>query len=205
MILVAACCYLLFFSLIEKLIFTSQNLIASMLTLSLSREAIKLGFYILVVTLPLVFLDVLFTRWDFKKQMMMSPREVKDEYKKKEGDPQIKSKRKEVQKELAKKLVALSKVKDADIVINNPTHIAVAVKFEPDTMIAPIVVASGRGILGKYIRRIAVKYSLMQITNISLARRLYKEVGIGQPLPAEYFDEFAPIYRKILGMDTTEL
>ncbi|GGI67526.1 flagellar biosynthetic protein FlhB [Shewanella hanedai] len=201
---VAACCYLLSFGVIEKLLFASQTLVSSMLGLTLSQEALRLGFYILAVTLPLVLLDVLFTRWDFKKQMMMSSREVKDEYKKKEGDPQIKSKRKEVQKELAKKLIALGKVKDADIVINNPTHIAVAIKFDPKTMIAPIVVASGRGILGKFIRRIAVKHSLMQITNISLARRLYKQVGIGQPLPAEYFDEFAPIYRKILGMDETK-
>jgi flagellar biosynthetic protein FlhB len=200
--LVALCGYLLFYGVVERLIMASQSHASSALGMVLSQETLKLSFYLLLATSPLIALDLLFTRWDFKKQMMMSHREVREEYKKKEGDPQIKSKRKEVQKELARKLIALGKIKEADVIINNPTHIAVALKFDPQTMISPIVVASGSGVLGKFIRRIAFKHSLLQVTNISLARHLYKQVAIGQPIPAEYFDELAPIYRKILRMDS---
>jgi flagellar biosynthesis protein FlhB len=168
---------------------------------ALSTEALKVAFYIILTSIPLVFLDVAFTRWDFRKQMMMSQREVKEEHKKKEGNPEVKSKRKQQQKELAKKLLALTNVKNADVIINNPTHIAVALKFDPNTMIAPEVIVSGKGFIGQYIRKLGAKHQVKQIVDIPLARGLFNDVEIGQPVPKVYFSALSKIYRKILGMD----
>lgn len=171
------------------------------LGVALSTEALKVAFYIILTSIPLVLLDVVFTRWDFRKQMMMSQREVKEEHKKKEGNPEVKSKRKQQQKELAKKLLALTNVKNADVIINNPTHIAVALKFDPKTMIAPEVIVSGKGFIGKYVRRLGAKHQIKQIVDIPLARGLFNDVESGQPVPKVYFSALSKIYRKILGMD----
>ncbi|MCV2885325.1 EscU/YscU/HrcU family type III secretion system export apparatus switch protein [Aestuariibacter sp. AA17] len=168
------------------------------------QEMIRVAALILAITIPLVLLDILFSKWDFSKQMMMSKREVKDEHKKREGDPQIKSKRKEKQNELGKKLKSLSTVKTADVVVNNPTHIAVAIKFDPQTMVAPIVTSSGRGLIGQFIRKEAARHGVAQITDIPLARGIYKNIKIGHPITPEYYQGLAPFYRQLLNVGATQ-
>lgn len=192
--------YLLFPSVLERFILVGQKQNISALGNTLSSEALWIASVVIMVIAPLVLLDVLFSKWDFRKQMMMSTREVKEEYKKKEGDPQVKSKRKEQQKELGKKLLALGNVKNADVIVNNPTHISVALKFDPQKMISPEVISSGRGVLGKYIRSQGLKHGILQIVNIPLARGLYSDVPIGHPVPSDYYQQLAPIYRNIFSM-----
>jgi len=154
----------------------------------------------LILGCALLFLSVIdfsFVKWNFKKQMMMSKKEVKDEYKKREGDPELKNKRKKKQLELSNKISSLAKVKEADVIVVNPTHVAVAIKFDPDTMLAPIVVSSGKGIIAAQIRKEARKHGVMLYHSPQLARSLYKTTNIGNPIKSEYFLDVAKIYRKI--------
>lgn len=161
---------------------------------------IKICIYFILLSVVFVILDVLFTRWDFFKNMMMSRKEVKDEHKKREGDPEVRSKQKQIQKELLQKSAALSQVKDSDIVIVNPTHIAVALKYDKLTMIAPVVMAIGKGELAGKIRSQARRYSVPTIQNKSLARKLYKDARLNKPIPAHCFGDLAPVFRWLLGI-----
>ncbi|WP_261591506.1 EscU/YscU/HrcU family type III secretion system export apparatus switch protein [Pseudoalteromonas holothuriae] len=161
---------------------------------------IKVGIYFILLSAPFVLFDIIFNRWDFMKNMMMSRKEVKDDHKKREGDPEVKSKQKQIQQELLQKSAALSQVKDSDIVIVNPTHIAVALKYDKLTMIAPVVMAVGKGELAGKIRSQARRYSVPTIQNKPLARKLYKETRLNKPVPAHCFDDLAPIFRWLLGI-----
>ncbi|MCF2860212.1 EscU/YscU/HrcU family type III secretion system export apparatus switch protein [Pseudoalteromonas sp. SMS1] len=159
------------------------------------------GVFFLAV-IPFVLLDVLFNKWDFMNKMKMSKREVKDEHKKKEGDPEVKQKQKQNQKELLMKSAALSQVKDSDVVINNPTHISIALKYDKEKMIAPQVVAMGKGEFAFKIRKQARKYSVPMIQNKKLARKLYKECQLNEAVPMSCFKDIAPVFRWLLGMET---
>lgn len=161
---------------------------------------LKVGIYFVVLSVPFVIFDVLFTKWDFMKNMMMSRKEMKDDNKKREGDPEVKQKQKQIQKELLQKSAALSQVKESDIVIVNPIHIAVALKYDKNTMIAPVVMASGKGDLALKIRSQARKYAVPTVQNKPLARKLFKETTINKPVPAHFFDDLAPIFRWLLGV-----
>lgn len=180
----------------HELMLAPVNLVSSMW----QAMFIKIGIYFIMLSIPFVLLDILFTRWEFMKNMMMSRKEVKDDHKKREGDPEVKQKQKQIQKELLQKSAALSQVKDSDIVIVNPTHIAIALKYDKHTMIAPVVMASGKGELAMKIRLQARKYSVPMIQNKSLARKLYKETRINKPVPAHCFDDLAPVFRWLLGI-----
>lgn len=162
------------------------------------RQCCVIALYLLLAKIPVVLLDLWFSRWDFNKKMMMSSREVKEEYKKKEGDPLVKSKRKQQQKDFAKKVMSLSAIRSADMVVNNPVHVSVVLKFDVQTMVAPQVVSSGRGLFAGVIRKLARKHGLLEVTDIPLARGLYKDVAIGHAVPPQYFAALAPSYARIL-------
>ncbi|UTM58461.1 flagellar biosynthesis protein FlhB [Photobacterium sp. CCB-ST2H9] len=151
-------------------------------------------FFILAMV-PFTLFDLIFQRWSFRKEMRMSKKEVKDEYKNQEGDPEIRSKRKQIQKELRGKLGALSNVPSADMVITNPTFVAVALKYDPKTMTAPKVVSKGKGQLAYQIRKTARHHQVVMKTNIPLARVLYQKVKINAEIPPELYDQVAEIYR----------
>jgi flagellar biosynthetic protein FlhB len=161
---------------------------------------LNVGLFFIIMCIPFVLVDFYFNKWDFTKKMMMSRRDVKDEHKKREGDPEVRSKQKQIQKDLLQKSAALSQVKDSDVVILNPTHIAIALKYDKDSMVAPIVVAAGKGELALKIRKQARKYSIPMIQNKSLARRLYKETRINGAVPANCFNELAPVFKWLLGI-----
>ena len=187
-----------FFSKIQTLAFTSK---ASLLPSILSILA-GIGFLTILILLPISVIDYFFTKWEFAKKMRMSKREVKDEYKKREGHPEVRSKRKELHKELVTKTNALSKVKDSDVIITNPTHIAVALKYDSQKMAAPIVVAKGSGEIAKSIRELGKKYNKTIIRKPELARLLYKKTKIGHAIPEESFSEVAPIYNWLMNNST---
>jgi flagellar biosynthesis protein FlhB len=162
---------------------------------------IKMALLAALISLPFMLSDVLFSRWDFLNKMRMSTKEVKDEHKKREGDPQIKSKQKQLQRELLKKTAALQAVRQADVIIVNPTHIALALQYDKANMPAPKVVALGKGELAGKIREQARRFGIPIIQNKPLARRLYKQVQLGGFVPVESFSDLAPIFRWLLGMD----
>ncbi|WP_339388255.1 EscU/YscU/HrcU family type III secretion system export apparatus switch protein [Vibrio caribbeanicus] len=155
----------------------------------------------LVVMGPFLIVDFRFQLWTFLKEMRMSKKEVKDEYKNQEGDPEIKQKRKKRQKELSEKLSALSAVSSADIIITNPVHVAVALKFDQESMIAPKVIAKGKGNIADRIKDIAQENQIIVKVNIPLARKIYSCVSINAEIPPEIYDDVATIYRWLYSLE----
>ena len=155
----------------------------------------RLMFQLLLVALLVALFDVMYTRWDFAEQMRMSRREVKEEVKRREGDPMQRAKRRELQKEAVKRAGAARRVPDADVLITNPTHLAIALHYDADTMIAPAVIAKGAGSLAEKMREVAFRSGVPIVENKVLARRLFRDTGIDEGVPDEVF----PIVAKLMA------
>ncbi|WP_199611745.1 flagellar biosynthesis protein FlhB [Flocculibacter collagenilyticus] len=153
------------------------------------------------IMLPFALIDYAFSSWDFEKKMRMSKQDIKDEHKKREGDPQVKQKQKQIQKELLKKAASLKSVKDADVIITNPQHIAVAIKYVPKKMLAPKILAMGEDNNAAIIRKIARTHNVPIVRNIPLARALYKNSIIDGFIPEDCYDGVASIFRTVLDMN----
>ena len=122
----------------------------------------------------------------------MTTQEMRDELKEMMGDPQLVSKRRQIQREMAQQRMSQA-VPQADVVVTNPTHLAVALKYDPATMPAPIVVAKGAGVIAKRIRQIALEHGIPILERKPLAQALFKHVEINQQIPAEHFAAVAEI------------
>ena len=146
----------------------------------------------------LSILDYMYQRWDFAKNLKMTKQEVKEEYKQTEGDPQLKSRIRSIQREIARKRI-MQEVPEADVVIISPARLAVALKYIAGTMDAPYVLAKGAGVISERIRQIARENAIPVVENKPLAHSLYKLVEIGQTIPENLFqavsDIFAYVYR----------
>lgn len=142
--------------------------------------------------LALAILDYGFQFWRHEQDLKMTPQEVREEMRHLEGDPQIVARRRAVQRQLV--LHRLSQaVPKADVVITNPTELAVAIQYEPATMAAPIVVAKGAGLLAQRIRRIALEHGIPIIEKKPLAQALYREVEVNHPIPHDKYAAVAEI------------
>lgn len=140
----------------------------------------------------LAAIDYAFQRWEFEKRIKMSKQEIKDEYKKTEGDPQVKSRIRGIQMEMARKRM-MQAVPDADVVVTNPTHFAVAIKYDSLNMNAPKVLAKGAGEIAGKIKSLAAKHNIPVVENKELARNLYKLVEIGKEIPADLYQAVAEV------------
>ncbi len=150
---------------------------------------------VVLAMIPVVLLDWIFSKRYFAFQMKMSRREVKDELKRHEGSPEIRSKRKELQRELRKKITSLRAVKDADVIITNPVHVAVALRYVRFEMVAPVVVAVGEGELASTVRRLGRQWGKPILRRPALARKLARQGKTGQPIPAATYEQVAEVYR----------
>lgn len=153
---------------------------------------------ILVVLLVISLADYVYQRYEYEESLKMSKQEIKDEYKNIEGDPQLKAKIKEKQRQLATKRM-MEEVPQATVVITNPTHIAVALKYKDD-MNAPVVVAKGQELIAKRIKEIATDNKVAIVENKPLARQLYKVVDIGQTIPADLYQAVAEVIAYVYKM-----
>jgi flagellar biosynthesis protein FlhB len=140
-------------------------------------------------------LDYGFNRWEFLRQMRMSKREVKDEHKDREGDPRIKSRLRELRMELAKRARSVTRVKDADVLLTNPTHYAVALQYVHGKMPAPMVTAKGAGEMAARLRAEARRHGIPVVENPPLTRALYAAVEADQYVPETDFAQVARILR----------
>ena len=145
-----------------------------------------------LMLLVMAFADYFYQKWDFEKSIRMSKKEIKDEYKQMEGDPQIKSKIRQKQREMAKQRM-MADVPKADVVITNPTHIAVALAYDREVMGAPQVLAKGGDFLAKQIREIAKANLIPVIENKPLAWALYENVEIGEEIPEDLYRGVAEV------------
>ncbi|MEE8432908.1 MAG: flagellar biosynthesis protein FlhB [Candidatus Desulfatibia sp.] len=146
-------------------------------------------------TLAMVFvvvIDYAFQRWEFENKIKMGKQEIKDEHKKTEGDPLIKSRIKSIQMEMARKRM-MQDVPEADVVITNPVRLAVAVKYDSSDMGAPKVLAKGAGEVAKKIIDLATEHDIPILEKKELAQSLYKLVEIGQEVPAVLYQAVAEV------------
>lgn len=156
-------------------------------------EVARLLLKLLAALAAITLLDAVYSRWEFAKRMRMSRRDITDEYKRREGDPRIKSRMRELQREAAKRAKSMSKIRDADVLITNPTHLAVAVKYDQAVLDAPVILAKGAGTLAGRMRLLAVRHGVPVIQNKPLARLLFTRLPIGQAVPPEQYDALARI------------
>lgn len=145
-----------------------------------------------IVLLVLAAIDYAFQRWDYEKGLKMSKEEIKQEMKQSEGDPAVKSRIRSLQRDAARKRM-MAQVPKADVVVTNPTHIAVALKYEVGKTQAPVVVAKGSGFIAEKIKEVAKESKVPIMENKPLARALYKIVNIGKEIPTDLYQAVAEI------------
>ena len=158
----------------------------------LGKMIMTLGLRIAVIYAAIAALDFLYQKWKFREDMKMTKQEVKDEYKNQEGDPQIKGKQKQRMQEASRRRM-MQQLPQADVVITNPTHFAVAIKYDPDMYDAPYVVAKGADYLAARIKEIARENDIEIVENKPLARMLYANVELGQIVPPELYQAVAEV------------
>ena len=140
----------------------------------------------------LAILDYALQRWKYEQDLRMTHQEVREEMKNLQGDPQIVARRRAIQRQMVLNRIS-SSVPKADVIVTNPTELAVAIQYEPDEMAAPVVVAKGAGVLAQRIRRLALENNIPIVERKPLAQLLYKEVDIGRPVPTESYAAVAEV------------
>lgn len=153
---------------------------------------IQIGVSVALVLLLIAILDFMYQKYDFEKENRMSKQELKDEHKKSEGDPLIKSKIKQRQRQMSAQRM-MQEVPKADVVITNPTHFAVAIKYDGDEMDAPVIIAKGADHVAQKIKEVAMENKITVMENKFLARALYSEVEIGESVPEHLFQAVAEV------------
>lgn len=154
---------------------------------------------IAMVFVAVAAIDFLFQKYKWDKDMKMTKQEVKEEYKQMEGDPQIKSKRRQKQQQMAMSRM-MQDVPGADVVIRNPTHFAVAVRYDEENDRAPVVVAKGADNVAFRIIDKAEENGVAVVENVPLARGLYKEVDVGREIPYDFYHSVAEVLSFVYSM-----
>lgn len=160
---------------------------------------INAGLKISLVYLVVGLADFIYQKHRFNEEMKMTKQEVKDEYKNTEGNPEIKGRQRQRMREASRQRM-MQDVPKADVVITNPTHLAVAIKYDAETAKAPIVLAKGEDFLAQKIREAAKEHNIEIVENKPLARMLYANVDIGAEIPPELYQAVAEILAMVYNM-----
>ncbi|MFZ5570323.1 MAG: flagellar biosynthesis protein FlhB [Thermodesulfobacteriota bacterium] len=160
--------------------------------LYLVKIAFKIFIWVILVMMALALLDYLYQRWQFEQQIKMTKQEIKDEFKQSEGDPQVKSRIRSLQQQAARKRM-MQEVPKADVIVTNPTHLALAIRYDALTMSAPRITAKGAGLLAQRIKAVAMEHAVPVVENKELAQNLYKLVDIGEEVPSQFFKAVAEL------------
>ena len=152
----------------------------------------SLFFRIVLLLLIMALLDYAFQRWDYEKNLRMTRQQVKEEFKQQEGDPLITARIRNLQREMSRKRM-MDDVSTADVIITNPTHVAVALKYDIENMQAPLVLAKGQRLVAERIKELGRQAGVPLVENKPLARALFKAVGIGDEIPEDLFKAVAQV------------
>ncbi len=158
----------------------------------LHQAAFKIIFYVCLAMILLAALDYIYQRWQHEQSLKMTKQEVKDDRKQSEGDPAVKARIRSLQRQAAYHRM-MAEVPTADVVITNPTHLAVALKFRPEEMPAPKVVAIGADYIAERIRESARAHGVPVVENKPLAQALYKMTGLGDYVPVDLYRAVAEV------------
>ena len=151
-----------------------------------------LAFRVAIILVILAIFDYIYQWWKYEKDLRMTKQEVKDEYKNMEGSPQNKGRIRRIQREMSMQRM-MQDVPQADVVVTNPTHYAVALRYQPQQDAAPVVLAKGQDLVARRIKEIAAEHDIVQVENVMLARSLYAYCDIGQQIPAELYSAVAEV------------
>jgi flagellar biosynthetic protein FlhB len=154
--------------------------------------AFRIILYVSLALMVLAALDYIYQRWQYEESLKMTKQEVKDERKQSEGDPQVKSRIRALQRQTAYQRM-LAEVPKSDVVITNPTHLAVALRFDSSAMIAPQVTAKGADYIAERIREVAIENGVPIVENKSLAQALYRMAEIGDYVPVDLYRAVAEV------------
>ena len=160
---------------------------------------INVGIRISALFAMIAMFDLFYQKWKYHQDMMMSKQEVKDEYKNSEGDPKVKSQQKQRMQQASQRRM-MQDLPNADVVITNPTHLAVAIKYDKDTNEAPVVVAKGADYLAQKIKDRARENAIEIVENKPLARMLYHNVEIGAEIPPELYQMVAEVLAYVYSL-----
>lgn len=152
----------------------------------------RLGIWIGLLLLALSLFDFMYQRWEFEQSIRMTRQEVKEEVRQSEGDPQIRARIRQRQRQIASTRM-MARVPTADVVITNPVHLAVALKYDPEEMDAPTVVAKGAGPLAQRIKEVAREHGVAIVENVWLARALYESAPLDARIPEELYKAVAEV------------
>jgi flagellar biosynthetic protein FlhB len=154
---------------------------------------------VILSLIPMVAFDVFYQIYSNLKKLRMSRQEIKDEFKQQEGDPQIKGRVRQMQRAMAQQRM-MEDVPQADVVVNNPTHYSVALKYQEGSMGAPKVVAKGTGLIAQRIRELAQENRVPMLEAPPLARALYRHSEIGEAIPTELYNAVAEVLAWVYGL-----
>lgn len=165
--------------------------------------------YSAVISIAIIFIfmgivDILYQWWEFEKNLKMSKQEIKEEFKQMEGDPQLKGKIKQKQREMSQARM-MKDIPTADVIIRNPTHFAVAIKYDPESNHAPKVIAKGMDFLALKIIAVAEEHKIVLTENKPLARALYDAVEVGQEIPEEFYHTVAEVLAFVYELKNKKL
>lgn len=164
------------------------------------KEVVSMVLKVGMVFAAIAGFDYFYQRWSYEKNLKMTKEEVKEEYKQTEGDPKIKGKIRSLQQSMARSRM-MQAVPDADVIIRNPTHYAVALRYNIDKDNAPVVIAKGQDLIALKIVEIAEEHKVMVIENKPLARGIYASTPLGGQIPAEYYGVVAEILVQVFRMN----
>jgi flagellar biosynthesis protein FlhB len=183
------------YTLLTPLMFQDNIQILSMLGI-ISFKVVTRCCYVIFI---LAILDFVFQKWQFEQELKMTKQEIKDEFRQTEGDPLIKSRIRSIQREMARRRM-MKEVPKADVVITNPTHYAIALKYKPDEkMTAPKIIAKGADNIALKIKELAREHGIPMVENRPLAQNLYK-LDLGQEVPPNFYQAVAEILAYVYGL-----
>ncbi|KEC54243.1 flagellar biosynthesis protein FlhB [Bartonella rochalimae] len=191
-------------SLIIYIIFFKSNTIfinalltdASALPKYIHKELINLSLSFITAVIALVGLDIAWSRFHWRQQLRMTKQEIKEEHKNLEGNPMVKARMRSLSRDRIRRRM-IANVPTATLIVTNPTHFSVALRYKPPLDYAPVVIAKGLDILALHIREIAIEHEIPIFENVTLARTLYKQVEIDQTIPTELYESVAALIRFI--------
>jgi len=152
-----------------------------------------------IIIAILAFFDYAFQRYDFTKKMRMTKQELKEEAKQTEGDPHVKGRIRSIQMEMARRRM-MEEVPKADVVVTNPTRLAIALRYDARSMAAPVVLAKGAGIIAHRIRDVAMEHNVPLVEDKPLAQALYKTVELGEAIPENLFQAVAEVLAYVYSL-----
>jgi flagellar biosynthetic protein FlhB len=181
-------------------VFTYGALPPRLLLKTVAADIASIGFKMALALALIAAVDFIYSRREFGRKMRMSRRDIKDEVKNREGDPRIRSRLRQLRQEMFKRSSSTRNTRNADVVIVNPTHVAVALKYVHGEMQSPLLLAKGTGAFAAAMRTIAANHNIPIVQNVSLARKLFREMEIDQHVPPAMYADVARIIVWVFAM-----